>query len=54
MEQHIMERATDGSESNRRNDEWCERWIMEQKKERWVLQAMDQTAIEGAIVAASN
>jgi hypothetical protein len=36
-----MDVTSDGSEQ--------ERWISEQSKERWMLQAMDQRAIEGAM-----
>ncbi len=34
--------ASDGSGSNG----WCKRWIKEQLKELWVVQAMDQGAKE--------
>jgi hypothetical protein len=58
VDQGAIERATDnasdGSKSNRRSDGWCERWIMELKTERRMVQAMDHSVIEGAMVDASD
>ena len=45
-----MDGASSGSRSNIRSDGWCKGWIMEQKKERWMVQGMDQEEIEGAMV----
>jgi hypothetical protein len=53
-------RRSDGSEgairsrSNRRSYGWYKRWIREQKKERWVVQAMYQGVIEGVMGGASD
>ena len=46
--------ARDRSESNRRSDGLCERWIRELQKERWMVQEMDHGAIEGAMKGASG
>ena len=43
-----------GAANNRKSDTWCERWIMELKTERRMVQAMDHSVIEGAMVAASD
>ena len=52
----IMEnRRSDGwIMENRRSDERCKRWIREQWKERWMVQAIDQRAIGGAMGASSD
>ena len=34
---------------NRRSDECCKQWIREQWKERWLVRAVDQRVIEGAM-----
>ena len=47
-----MDDANDGSKSNKRSDGWCERWFSQ--KERWMMQAMDQKAIERATDDASD
>ena len=45
---------SDGSGSNRRSAGWQKRWISEQLKALWMIQAMDQGAIEGAMDSASD
>ena len=45
--------VSDGSGSCRRSDGWFKHWIMEQQKERRMMQEMDQRAIEGATDGAS-
>ena len=46
--------TSDVSGSNSWSDGRCKRWIREYLKELWVVQAMDQGAIEGAMDDASN
>ena len=57
MDQGAIEGAmgsvSDGSESNRKSDGWCEGQIRELQKERRMVQAMDQGAIEGAMKRSS-
>ena len=44
-----MMQAVDGSGSLRWSDGWCMRCISEQSQERWMAEAMDQLASEGAM-----
>ena len=48
MDQRAIGEAMDGASggSARRSDGWCERWIS--YKERWMVRAVDQKAIERA------
>jgi hypothetical protein len=46
--------ASNGSGSNKRSDGWFNRCIRELLMERWMVQAMDQEAIEGASVSVSG
>ena len=50
MVQAMDHGASDRSESTPRSDgSESKRWIREKSKERWMVQAMDQGAIEGVI-----
>ena len=39
-------RRSDRSGRSRRSDGWYKRWIRKQSKERWMIQTMDQEAVE--------
>jgi allantoicase len=58
VDQGTIERAaddaSDGPANNRKSDGWCERRIREQKTDRRMVQAMEHSVIEGAMVAASD
>ena len=49
-----MDGAIDGAGIYRRSDGLCKRWIRKHLMERWMVQEMDQGAIEGVMDGASD